>query len=234
MNDLAFAVVATLLAAPAGAATFDFTQLARNTTATHGQEVSFATAFPGGFTLDGITVHATTIAPPVWLDSHSAGSSPAAGLGVCEVGDCNGHHLDGIDSDDTLTLSFNQPVRLTDLLVRESNAAFYDSTSLDHTPFTGIFQIDGQSFSVVDGITQGLDLQGNTFSFLADALFAAAGGEVSQYVSAVTVAAVPLPAAGFLLLAAVSAVAGLRRLAQVRTMVAGWSNSRPARSESAA
>lgn len=214
MNGLAFAVAATVLAAPAGAATFDFIDLANQARSSYGREVSFETVYPEGYTLDSLTVQATAGSSSVWMDSQGAG------LGVCEIGDCNNHYLDGIDSNDLLTLSFDQPVRLTDMLVRESSEEFNAGLGPDHTPFSGLLHINDAPYSVADGVVQGLDLQGDSFTIRADALFGPAGGSVSQYVSVATVAPVPLPAAGFMLLAAFGAVVGLRRFERVRSVKA--------------
>ena len=210
MKTTITAAALALLALPASATTFDFAQLAKDA-AGNGPEVAFDTAFSDGYNLDGLTVRATSNGETVWLDARSKRGSPAAGLGVCERTDCNGHWLDGIDSDDVLTLAFSSPVRMTGLFVRESSAAFEAGLALDHTPFSGTFLIDGHSFSVVEGITQGLDLHGSEFTFTADDLFASTGSGVSQYISAITVAPVPVPAAGLLLIGALGGMAAWRK-----------------------
>lgn len=211
MKTTVTAAAIALLATPIGAATFDFAAVAHDAYAQNGQEVAFDSYFPNGYTVDGITVNATTNGQAVWLDSRSSGRSLSAGLGSCELADCNGHWLDGIDSDDTLTLTFGQDVQLSGLFVRESSPAYVAGRGLDHTPFSGAFRIDGEAFSVVNGITQGIALRGKSFTFSADDLFAPPGGAVSQYISAITVAPVPVPAAGLLLVGALGGMAAWRK-----------------------
>lgn len=211
MKTAVIAAALALLATPIGAATFDFAAIAHDAYVENGREVSFNDHFANGFTVDGVTVNATSNGAAVWLDSRSSGRSLSAGLGVCEIDDCNGHWLDGIDAHDSLTLTFDQPVRLDSMFVRESSFAYVAGEGLDHTPFTGTFWVDGESFTVIDGNTQGLDLRGSAFTFTADELFAPTGTGVSQYVSAITVAPIPVPAAGLLLIGALGGMAAWSR-----------------------
>lgn len=202
-NATIAAAFAALVAGPASATTFDFAQWALDNSQGR-TEVPFT-----GMTVDGVTVTASTNAGYVHADAYSRAGSPSAGIGPCQIDDCNGRGEDGFAAGETLTLTFDMPVHLTGIVLRES-AAGRVSGDPDHTLAQGTFGLQGQVWQVVDGAP--LDLPtftGTEFTF-------SFGDETTgsdYYLSAVTaeLAPVPVPAAGVLLLGALGGLAMVRR-----------------------
>jgi hypothetical protein len=151
----------------ANAATFNFAALATEGGVATGGDAPFASSVGegtwdakigvGGYSVGGITVHAsatnTSVNPLIpskaYLDSPSGGP---AGLGVCSSGPtgstCPGTSDDntGLAGDtgsvlETLILSFDSLVKLTDLDFRDR----------DHGLFNGSLTINGTNYNVVNG-----------------------------------------------------------------------------------
>ncbi len=97
-------------------------------------------------------------------------------------------------------LSFSKVVKFTDLLVRDA----------DHNLITAAnaVYIGGIGFNAIAGVVQGLGALGASDSFV----FATnAAGRPQIYLTSATVSAVPLPAAGLLLLGGLAGLGAIGR-----------------------
>jgi hypothetical protein len=226
---------ASVLGTGANAATFDFAAMADNffanntaTTAsgaTKKYEADFAQlqASTTGSQLSsgGVTITNASGSYP-YGSAHAFFDSSNAGLGVCHSGyttrasslggnvsNCS-TNFGGATSDDNLTISetlfltFDKVVKFTDLVIRDANHNLITANS-------AIF-IGGVGFDAVGGVVQGLSalLASNSFTFATNAR-----GVPQIYLTSASVSAVPLPAAGLLLLGGLAGlgVAGRRRKA---------------------
>jgi hypothetical protein len=228
---LATAVSAT--SASAATATFDFSAIADNF---WDYTDGVGTAYEGTFDqVKASPVGAAFITPYVKLLNaigsyngdladaffdHKSNKKPG-GLGVCHSGfgfrpgisNCSSPDLkdspvetedDNITLGESLQLIFNKSVSLVDLLI-------YDA---DHLKANGEMLIDGVEYAVIDGVVQtDLALLGEkkTFDF---AYFDGPDTDRTAtqiYLSSLTVAPVPVPAAGLLLLTALGGLAAARR-----------------------
>ncbi len=96
---------------PAAAVTFDFAAIAneaRDTIPLIGQEKVWAAAFPGGYTIDGLTMRASgsnSAFSASWVDAFLDGTdgSGPAGLGVCSTQAGCATHGGGNSSDDNVS-----------------------------------------------------------------------------------------------------------------------------------
>jgi hypothetical protein len=205
------------LAAPAGAAIYDFNAIGDGATFdTNASGTQTRSGFEGswddviGFRIydDGIGLRATgtNISPGVtahaFIDSHNAG------LGVCSSASCvTGSTVPGTDTSDdnlnraeeALVFDFTQVVKVTGLTIREAS----------HNLANGTFQFNGQPFTIANGVVSAGALAFLSPSATFTMNFITGGTEI--YVSDVTVSAIPLPA-GFMLL-----VSGLAALGVVRS-----------------
>ncbi len=220
----AFAATVALSSAAAGhAATFDFGLLADGNEGTWDSRATNASiaggAFDGAlntFTVDGISVVATasnagtTATSFAYLDSKSGGK--LAGLGVCsstitaafQCGTASDDNT-GLAGDvstgafESVTLSFNKDVSITDLLLRDR----------DHNVLrAGFIGINGLTFNIASSLLSDLGVS-NVFTFSRIA------NGVDFYVNTAVVAPVPLPMTLPLALAAIGALGmvGRRRAA---------------------
>jgi hypothetical protein len=142
------------------------------------------------------------------------------GLGVCSVvttsGQCNpanddnvgaigGSSNSGDGTFETLTLTFSEAVNVTDLLFRAEG----------HGLFTGTVLINGALTSITNGAWSGL-FSGTVFDFQYVTVTCpnnttGCGASNEFYLSSATVAAVPIPAAGLLLLTGLGGLVATRR-----------------------
>lgn len=208
MKTFLTAAVLALLAGAASAASFDFADMADDYSAansgregTYDQLVAFdASRFTdGGVSITGITTP---------NGQHAFFDSGRAGLGVCSSGfngalsQCssrggNNTSDDNVTAGESFLLSFDREVRFTDLFFRNAN----------HGAVNGTVEIDGISRAISGGVLNPLDYAalGSASSFS----FAYNGSQF--YLSAASVAAVPVPAAGLLLGTGLAGMAALRR-----------------------
>lgn len=222
LTAVAAATIAASFVGVASAATFDFGLLATGNEGTWGSRATNANiaggAFDGAldtFTVDGISVSATAsnagnVATSFAYLDGVAGGLPA-GLGVCST--VNGTQC-GTPSDDNIgragdvstgafesvTLSFNKSVSITDLLIRDR----------DHKVLTaGFIGINGIAFDVAASLLGDLGVS-KTFTF------SRIDNGVDFYVNTAAVAPVPLPMTLPLIMGALGAltVAGRRRAAR--------------------
>lgn len=153
------------------------------------------------FTEDGITAVATAFrdGPFGFLTFTGNVTQTAAGLGVTGLLDSSGE-IDGFGFVDTLVISFDQLVKVSEALL----SAVQGGDDWD------IFIDDGTGFVQVAN-----DDSTNPFSFgnaLATRIaFRADGADDDFRLASLTVAAVPVPAAGWMLLAGLGGIAALRR-----------------------
>ena len=218
------AVVAFLSASAVGAATFDFNDIATDyktaangvngKTLNAGQEGTYeqVLAFdPSRFTDDGVSI--TDITSPDGQDPFFDGAdgSGPAGLGVCSSG-FNGQlsqcssaggsspgddNVTGDDPTEEFTIFFDVIVAIDDLLFKNAG----------HGDLTGTVEINGDSYDVVAGALSDDDLlalgTSDEFTFKWN------GSQF--YLSSATVSAIPVPAAGLLMVGALGALGALRR-----------------------
>lgn len=200
---LASTLAAMMLATSAPAATFDFADYA----ATHG-EGSWREITGGSLTEDGITVRAFgggRAGSVAFLDAPTARGP--AGLGACSSWSCTSGVPGANVADDnisrtktgvpeTLRLMFSEPVKITDLFLRGAN----------HPPATGRIRINGSLYAIAAGIVAdplgSLGIASGTWDFTY------AGTE--EYIPRIGVAPVPLPAAAWMLIAAIGGIGALK------------------------
>jgi hypothetical protein len=201
------------LAAPAGAAIYDFNAIADGASfeSTTGPRIGFEgswAAVVGGVNdmiFDGgIGVRATGTNSSQGVSAHAFFDSDNAGLGVCSSGICVSGSAGASDDNlnravEALIFDFDQVVRVTGLTIRDA----------DHNLADGEFEFHGQTFGIIDGVVDpgALALLSPAASFTMR--FIDGGPQI--YVSDVTVSAIPLPA-GLMLL-----VSGLAALGVVRS-----------------
>lgn len=185
------------LAGTAGAATLDFVAEAA------GDERGVADGTV--LTFDGLNVefsaaHVTGTAS-AYFDDLSSGKP--AGLGVCQVltdpgAQCNPSSDDNITSGESVTLMFDKT--LTTFQV----TSFYDA---NHNSLAGsdkTLLINGSSVSFADALA-------TDYSGVASITFAYGGTNADQFYVGGAIAAIPLPAAGFLMLGGLGGLMVVRR-----------------------
>lgn len=138
-----------------------------------------------------------------------------AGLGVCSVvtknGQCNpanddnvgaigGSNNAGDGTYETLVLSFSESVLLNSIMFRAEG----------HGLFTGTVKINGTDTSVANGVFN-TPLTGSVFNFQYLPVDRIAGSTNEFYIDSVDISAVPVPAAGVLLMTALGGLAAVRR-----------------------
>lgn len=212
MKKYVLAAILALGAQGATAATFDFIDIADTYKAAHGgKEGSFAQVLaftPGKFMDGGISITNIDAGNDHAFFDGSDGSGPA-GLGVCSSGfkvsgqsqcsSAGGNNTadDNVTVGEMFSLFFNKVVGLT-------NLSFLDA---GHKAVNGTVEINGSSYAVTNG-----SLNAAAYSMLGNASqhdFAYNGSEF--YLSTATVAPVPLPAAGLMLLAGLGGFGALRK-----------------------
>ena len=221
--------VALVAASGASAATFDFAKVAddywalaagpdgkraEGTFAQVAASAAGAGLSDGGVMVVGATGSHLTKSAHVFFD-YDSGSGPA-GLGVCSTGilangvsqcssgDWGAEQVtsdDNITESETLDVTFSTDVSLVDMSFRDAL----------HNLATGTLIINGTEYLIENGglssASLGMIGSGRTFTF------AYGGASPTQaYLTASTVAPVPLPAGALLLLGALGGLFGLRRL----------------------
>jgi hypothetical protein len=220
------------LSTAASAATFNFEAIADGATftATSGGGTVSKTGAEGNWNLaDGISGFGPIVGAgegivdggiTVWakgLNSDASKTADAffdagrAGLGVCSSRSCKTGVRGAIASDDnlntsieSLVLSFSETVKITSLKIRNAG----------HGLANGSFVVNGNAYSLSNGLLDANGLAALAASGSYTLNYLENGPEL--YVAAVTVAAVPIPAAGILLATAIAggAAAGRRRKAR--------------------
>jgi hypothetical protein len=200
ISSVALALSCGALNQAKAATTFDFATLASNAGVGEG---FWNAKFPSGqhlFTVNGIGVAATATGNTnsfsgAYLDGPSGGLP--AGLGVCSTsGGCAGTNDDNVGRlgdqsgglPETLTLTFDHAVKLTDLFFRNA----------DHLTFTGMLSINGTTVTPTGG-----ELTAAALAFLPAGFvfnFTSLSNNANHtlddfYLSSATVSQVPLPAA---------------------------------------
>lgn len=200
-----------MAAQTASAAVFDFVSIADGPDPNFigAAELNWAdTAFAAGLTIDGITLIASgsngdMTAADAFFDKGTAGlgvcstAGPGPGLSGCATGigsDTSDDNVSGGHGGETLTLAFDMIVDLTDLFFRNAG----------HPPLTGSLAVNGGAVTVAAGVvTSGFShLSGSSsydFEWTGDEFYIA---------SATAIAAVPVPAAGLMLLGALGGLGG--------------------------
>lgn len=187
----------------ANAAVFDFAALADGLDG--GSEGVWSSVIGGGWTQGGVTVWASAAGTDdAYLDSGNAG------LGVCSVWDKAGQCTPGDDDNvdytmadgyETLQLRFSNSVEITEIVLRDSIHNEYvlnDDIWFNGDNAWGLYTV---------GI-DGTDVFGSG-SFWS---FEVGSDPSSQfYISSITVAVVPLPAGGLMLLTALGGIAVAKR-----------------------
>ena len=218
----AFAVVGLATAAvfgvqSASAATFNFVSMADNNSDPNyigSTELNWGdTAFAAGLTIDGITLvasgsNANNTFADAFFDSGNAGLGvcstvgPATGGSGCATGvgsNTGDDNVSAAQGGETLTLDFGQGVSITDIFFRNAG----------HGALTGSLNLNGGVLGITGGVvTSGFALLTGQSVYS----FEFSGNEF--YISTATVAAVPLPAAGLLLLTAFGGLSAMRRRKQ--------------------
>ena len=229
LKTTTLAVTVVMAGSVASAASWDFATDAQDYFELVGNEGTFDDVYGGAADGgDGITVTASAIGHPTgdfeyepvaYMDSDSSGKP--GGLGVCSSGftanglsDCaTGNPEASNKGDDNLVfpeilvLSFSDRVWLNELYIRDAN----------HNPETGTIYVanslegahpDLITLNVVNGFVTNSSDAGFSNVFF----FTSVGSEPGQeiYLSALT-ANVPLPAAGWLLLAGLGGLAATKR-----------------------
>jgi len=199
------AVVVVAGAVSAGAAVFDFAALANSPTAGEGDWGDIVGA--GGWTQGGITVYAgaANAGADAYLDKNFAGRD--AGLGVCQYsvgtpGQCSPSNDDNVQFGETLILSFSKVVRITNIVLRDANHYLYslgDAINFSGASGSGLYTVGptGVALSNVFG-------NGTSWNFTT-----AFSGQF--YISSISVAAVPVPAAGLMMLTGLGGIFAFRR-----------------------
>lgn len=139
---------------------------------------------------------------------------PDPGLGVCR-GDCDDDGADSISYAEWVALDFGGPVDITRLAINWTPAAYTtiggSQAVLNHAPWTGALETSAGTLDVLDGIWEG--------SILTDLLRiegwnAFGDPEAAIYLGSVTwkdaPAPIPVPAAAWLLGAALAGLVGLK------------------------
>jgi len=206
LRVLAFALVAftcVVSGQRADAATFDFATLAQTPGGQGGGEGFWSaqiTTAGDVYTVGGIGVVASAQGDALaraYLDAFSGGLP--AGLGVCSTSTgCAGTTDDNVGrvrdtgaAVETLTLTFNTPVKLTDLLLRNR----------DHGTFNGSLTINGILFNTATGELNSAALATlaatTVFNFVSLTGGTTEADRLSKdfYISGAEVSPVPLPAA---------------------------------------
>lgn len=215
--------VAVMSAEPVAAATFDFVSMADNAANPNyigAQELNWADAFPGGLSIDGITLTASgSNANRGFADAFFDKGN--AGLGVCSTthadpgksgcatgigSDPGDDNVNGTQGGETLTLDFGQVVSITSMLFNDDG----------HVPLTGSIGLNGGVLTVAGGAVIGgfhllMEQSVFNFRFIGDQFYV--GGVRAVVPLPSPVAPVPLPSAGMLLAGAVGGlgVAARRR-----------------------
>jgi len=207
LKTLIAAAAFSTAAVAANAATFDFAAMG------DAYEADFAAfqAWAGSgayLTQDGITITNITADGTGPADTTKVGyldGGTMNGLGACSItasapNSCAGNSDDNISLSlgETVTIAFSTTVSLDDLNLYGDHTLFGD----------GSITINGASYAVNAGVA---DLTG----LLASSVFTI-GLPVNQfgnlaYIGAATVTAVPVPAAGFLLLGGLGGLAAMKR-----------------------
>jgi len=205
------AAVTVVGAVSANAAVFDFGDIAETL-----GEGAWDTVTGGSVSDAGISVSASSSNSDLvdisvaYLDDNS-GSGREAGLGVCSTGinisgDCvvaSDDNIAEIDSGyETLYLNFSTSVMLTDLLLRDDDhfdLVAGDDIWLSSNSYTGFYTVGASDLADWGRSTE--------WRFE----FGSAASGANFYVGSISVAPVPLPAAGLMLLTALGGVAATRR-----------------------
>lgn len=231
------ALLAATSAGVAGAATFDFQAIADgasfNTTTPApkiGKEADWATVVGGaavGIVDGGISVVASgTGSNNSTLNAYF--DSGSAGLGVCGVlkdkGQCDPSNDDNVGAIggsaqagngtfETLILTFSTSVVMQVIqLAAEGHGAFgiilTESVEINGTTFLGT---DFDNNGILSASALALLGPASVWNFRYIPVMSTAGSTNEFYIDSVTVAAVPVPAAGLMLLGALGGLAALRR-----------------------